>query len=815
MSEKIVSAGVFTNEKDLSFLPQGIGDIGASFIGPTVKGPAFVPTIVESFTEFEQKFGRTDGKSYVPYAVRNYLKHAGVATVTRILGTSGYSLQHPIMINISGSYGIRHIGTLHPTYVVTTDGASSLFESTTLSNGTVGSGDFVLTPSGSFSTDSSAFTALATNNNGTVYSASIDPNDTNYIETIFGKNPEGQESVYVYTLFGKSASASLSQDTNSIVQFETGSASSPEWDFTDEYKVASTPWIISQQVSGRSSQLMKFHTLSHGTAQNYEFKIHKSNIRPAATVPGSEYGSFTVNIRAVDQDKIQGSPFNYQDTDSRPNILESFANCNLDPNSTNFVSRKIGDKYLTTDSEGAVTSTGDYKNVSAHVRVEVAEAAKLGAYPVSLVPFGFDSLFSTIPTGFTQPISASFVASQTISSIYNKKKAWGYDYSFTTTDNLNYLKPLPIEANRGTGSNPQFLLSNYSQAAAANFPTSTTAYSGSINLTTTQTGENARQFIVPFQGGFDGFKPNLQRRMGTYISSTNTQGFDLSSGADGDTAYRKALATLVNSDQYDINMLVLPGVIYEYHSGVCARAIEVAEDRGDTFYPMDGFEIASTITNAQNTVESLDSNYTSVWFPWVKMMDVDRNIPFWVPPSVVMPGVLAFSDKVGEEWFAPAGLNRGGINEALELYKTLDRDDLNDLYEKRINPITTFPRQGIVVWGQKTLQAKPSALDRISVRRLLITTKKFIASSTRYLVFEKNTATTRNRFLNIVNPYLESIQQRQGLYTFTVKMDAENNTSDIIDRNILYGQLWLQPTKDAEFIIIDFNIQKTGAVVGA
>jgi phage tail sheath protein FI len=183
----------------------------------------------------------------------------------------------------------------------------------------------------------------------------------------------------------------------------------------------------------------------------------------------------------------------------------------------------------------------------------------------------------------------------------------------------------------------------------------------------------------------------------------------------------------------------------------------------------------------------------------------------WVPPSVVMPGIIAYSDRVSEPWFAPAGLNRGGITEAIEAYTRLTQDERDDLYENRINPIASFPNEGVVAWGQKTLQAKPSALDRINVRRLLIALKKFIASSSRYLVFENNTAVTRNRFLNIVNPYLESVQQRQGLYSFKVIMDESNNTPDVIDRNILYGQIYIQPAKAAEFVVLDFNILPTGA----
>jgi hypothetical protein len=147
----------------------------------------------------------------------------------------------------------------------------------------------------------------------------------------------------------------------------------------------------------------------------------------------------------------------------------------------------------------------------------------------------------------------------------------------------------------------------------------------------------------------------------------------------------------------------------------------------------------------------------------------------------------------------------------LDAYTRLTHAERDELYEGRINPIATFPGTGVCVWGQKTLQARPSALDRINVRRLLIAVKKYIASATKYLVFENNTAATRNRFLSIANPYFENIQQRQGLYAFKVVMDETTNTPDVIDRNEMRGQIFLQPAKTAEFIIVDFNIMPTGA----
>jgi phage tail sheath protein FI len=226
---------------------------------------------------------------------------------------------------------------------------------------------------------------------------------------------------------------------------------------------------------------------------------------------------------------------------------------------------------------------------------------------------------------------------------------------------------------------------------------------------------------------------------------------------------------------------------------------------------MDAASYGDNITTVTDTIKAFDSNYTACYYPWVKILDTDINKPVWVPPSVVVPGAIAYNDKVAFEWFAPAGLNRGTLTEVIEVKSRLTHDERDDLYEGRVNPIATFPGQGVCIWGQKTLQAKPSALDRVNVRRLLIAVKKFIASATKYLVFENNTTATRNRFLNIVNPYLESIQQRQGLYAFKVIMDESNNTPDVIDRNQMIGELFLQPAKAAEFIILDFNILPTGA----
>ena len=324
---------------------------------------------------------------------------------------------------------------------------------------------------------------------------------------------------------------------------------------------------------------------------------------------------------------------------------------------------------------------------------------------------------------------------------------------------------------------------------------------------------DTRKFILPVQGGFDGARPNLPKFTGANIKAANTFGFACDSATStGTISYKKAFSLLANADYYDFNMLITPGIIDSLHGAVTGMARNLCVARQDAFYVMDAAALTDQIRDVVASVTTIDNNYTATYWPWVRILNKDKNVPVWVPPSVVVPGALSFNDRFAAPWYAPAGLNRGGLSTVLEAYIPLSQAQRNTLYDARINPIATFPNDGIVVWGQKTLQGRASALDRVNVRRLLITVKKFIASATRYLVFEQSNVATRNKFLNIVNPYLESVRAAQGLSIFKVIMDDTNNTPDLIDRNIMYGQIFLQPTKTAEFIVLDFNIQPTGAV---
>jgi hypothetical protein len=294
--------------------------------------------------------------------------------------------------------------------------------------------------------------------------------------------------------------------------------------------------------------------------------------------------------------------------------------------------------------------------------------------------------------------------------------------------------------------------------------------------------------------------------MNEAITTANIQGF-----APAD--YVEAFQLLTNSDEYQFNMLLAPGAGLD--TAAADDMISTVESRGDSIAIVDNGIYSTTITSAVTKAAASTSNYAATYFPWVQLFSSNLGKIVWAPPSTVMGGVLAFNDQVGAEWFAPAGLNRGGIPSVVRAQYRLSQTDRDTLYTANVNPLATFPGTGVCVWGQKTLQRKPTALDRVNVRRLLIALKGYIGQVARTLVFEQNTTVTRNRFLSQVNPYLSSVVQRQGLYAFKVVMDDTNNTPDVVDRNQLVGQIYIQPTKTAEFIILNYNILPTGATFPA
>lgn len=293
------------------------------------------------------------------------------------------------------------------------------------------------------------------------------------------------------------------------------------------------------------------------------------------------------------------------------------------------------------------------------------------------------------------------------------------------------------------------------------------------------------------------------------ISNTDLQGLE---GAN----YADAISILENKDEYVFNIISAPGLIYDFgnHKTQLDSIISLAENRGDCIAVVDLEQHGATVSNTTAAAATVNSSYAASYWPWLQTQSsTGKNV--WVPASVVIPGVYAFTDGISAPWFAPAGLTRGGIPNVIQAERKLTRSQRDTLYAANVNPIATFPGSGISVFGQKTLQKQGTALDRVNVRRLLIDLKKFIGDVSQTLVFEQNTTLTRNSFLARVNPYLDSVVQRQGLYAYRVIMDDTNNTADVIDRNYLIGQIYIQPAKTVEFIVLDFTIEPTGATFTA
>jgi phage tail sheath protein FI len=291
---------------------------------------------------------------------------------------------------------------------------------------------------------------------------------------------------------------------------------------------------------------------------------------------------------------------------------------------------------------------------------------------------------------------------------------------------------------------------------------------------------------------------------------TNTQGL---TGSD----YNNMINLLSNQDDYRFNVMITPGLLSAeapIGASQVTSIINNTQNRGDNIYIVDLVAYNATSTAAVTAANAKNTSYAAAYWPWVQTIDPDSAQLVWVPASTMVAGVYAYNDSVSEPWFAPAGINRGGLGNVVRAAQKLSQTQKDTLYSNKINPIATFPGTGVVVYGQKTLQTKASALDRVNVRRLLISLKSYISQVANNLVFEQNTIATRNQFLSQVNPYLTSVQQRQGLYAFRVIMDDSNNTPDVIDRNQLVGQIYLQPTKTAEFIYLNFNILPTGVSFG-
>jgi hypothetical protein len=439
-------------------------------------------------------------------------------------------------------------------------------------------------------------------------------------------------------------------------------------------------------------------TLLSGSADNFRWQITNAN---------TSSGTFTLLIR-------QGN-----DSTVFPSIVETWGPLSLDPYSSNYIEKVIGNQVenvAVDNGEYYIQTTGSYTNNSAYIYVK----------------------------SVNQPTP-------------------------------NYLDNVGNPKAQYTGSIPNNASGSFGSAVGKLF------YGGNAN-----------------------FYKDI-------TTATNIQGIPAS-------AYTQSISLLANKDAFNYNLLVAPGLLTDMSSpasDAITSMINVAQNRGDMMVVFDSSKYNSQIGSVLSNVVGYDTSYAATYWPWVKTIDPNTANQVWVPASTMIPGVYAFNDNVSAPWFAPAGVNRGIITVATQAERVLTQGNRDTLYQANINPISTIPNSGIVVFGQKTLQKRQSSLDRINVRRLLIELKNYISQVADTFVFEQNNAITRNNFLAIINPYLSSVQQQQGLNAFKVVMDETNNPPSVVDNNQMVGQIYLQPTRTAEFIVLDFNILPTGATFPA
>ena len=302
----------------------------------------------------------------------------------------------------------------------------------------------------------------------------------------------------------------------------------------------------------------------------------------------------------------------------------------------------------------------------------------------------------------------------------------------------------------------------------------------------------------------DAFNPAVAANFYDKVATADIQGLV---AAD----YSIAVQLMANKDEYKYNSISVPGLTSQNGASIVSSVANNSVNRGDNISIIDLVNYQANVGTVTSQAAAFDSSYAATYWPWCQTIDPETGRQVWVPASVMIPGVYAYTDASADAWFAPAGLTRGALGTVIRAERKLPSTTRDTLYEANVNPIATFPQSGVVVFGQKTLQKRSSALDRVNVRRLLIAVKEYVSQVADTLVFEQNSMSTRNNFLTQVNPYLESVQQRQGLYAFKTVMDESNNGPDVVDRNQLVGQIFLQPTKTAEFVLLDFNVTPTGA----
>ncbi len=768
-----VSPGVYTREQDFTFFASRIGITKLGIVGLTLKGPAFEPIRCATTDEFFARFGSTDVTLQLPYVAQSFLKQSSELTVTRVLGQTGFTNAPAWIITVSG-------GSLDKTVLAVIRGKLS-DNLTSYNYASPGSLSFYSngSPLGNITFSATTGPLTAFTNSGLTVNLNESSND--YIAKALGKNPKrttGDYGIYVESIFPHMLREGVNRGTiTNINTTLTYLADAAYTNYNTGYTNSKTPWIVGKVAGNATRNLFKVETISDGDASAKEVKISFANIDEVA-------GTFDLIVR------------NFYDTDSNTATngrLELYRQLTMDDTRENFIGRKIG----TTDEI--------YPRKSAYITVTLADN-----FPRNTVPAGFrgyqmrysassvnapkfyyktsylsaDTVSKTYlgisELGYTGFTTASVPVSQTIQSVETDMFA----FQGATTSGLTTIKGFHME---NTADTNEYEVGQYN---------SLTGYT-----------KAQRKFTVAPAGGYDGWNKYKDVTFLDDVDLFNIQ------------ALKDAINTQRSAESIDINMFATPGINFSDNEDTVKYALEMIEERADSFYIIDAPRVStdSVKGTATEVVElldavSIDSNYACTYWPWIQHEDAAVSKYVWIPPTAEVVRCFALTDNIAYPWFATGGINRGKFgSNIIKPDVKLTRDDRDVLYAGRINPINFTLQDGTHILGQKNLQVQPSVLDRINVRRLLLHIRRLVSSAALTVLFEQNDQTVRDQFVAKVQPMLLQIQNQRGIAGFKIVMEAFDPNASVVDENTLVGKIQIKPTPTAEFIDLTFQVLPTGA----
>ena len=755
MAETLISPGVLARENDQSFVTSQPVERGAAIIGPAVLGPVEKPILISSFSSYQAIFGGAleSGSGEFTYltsiAANQYFQNGGNSLlVTRVTsGSFTSAVSSPVFNEIES--GVVSIGTnLLSSYTSGGTGGTA--------PGTFDSVATVASPAGGTALTVNVVTSRA---NGKL----VDTADA-LLASITTPTADGVDNTYTLVSLtggtGTGAVATVVVSGNAVTSITITTPGSG-YVATDTLTV---PFAIIGGTVDVIITLVADDILVETTAVT-------AAVAGAGYAVGDTVTVAAANIGITDADLVL--------TLTAADIINSNA----------FTLETISEGVILNTGTTEITNGALVSGSTDNIRWEIAASNSASGVFSLLIRRGDDTNNNKVILESYNNISLDPFASNYIS------RAIGDISTNLITEGADTFL-------QESGSFPN--ISNYVRVKSVNDPTP--RYFNNDGSAKAQFTSSMPQIGSGSFNGAVGSNIPVGRPANFYqnINATDTQGLV---GSD----YDNAIALLANQDDYQFNVISVPGLSTQHQTAQITSVMNNSISRGDSIAVIDLVGYNQPINAVTQQAGGIDNSYTATYWPWLQTVDPNSGQLVYIPASTFIPGVYAFTDASSDPWFAPAGITRGGMGQVVRAERKLTSTNRDTLYEANVNPIATFPSQGVVVFGQKTLQKAASALDRVNVRRLLITLKGYISQIADNLVFEQNTIATRQNFLTQVNPYLESVQQRQGLYAFKVVMDESNNSPDVIDRNELVGQIFLQPTRTAEFILLDFNVLPTGA----